>query len=89
MTQEMIDVCNRVKHSLQIEQANSRLVLIARCFDHDKRLGVDIRSLRNDKYYYNNYFNQLYDMNYYSLEEFEQKMFKIVKDYEESTATRG
>ncbi len=89
MTQEMLIACNAVNAELQVERFNTRMILIARCFEYDRRLEVDVKSLRIDPYYYNNFFDMLFDMPYYKLEEFEVKMFKILKDYEQSTTTRS
>jgi len=84
MTQEMLNACNKVNAELQAERFNTRMALIARCFEYDKFLGVDEKSLKTDPFYHNNYFDQLMDMKYWELEEFEIKMFKITQDYEES-----
>jgi len=84
MTKEMIDACNAVNAEIQVERFNTRMALIARCFKYDRQLSVDVLSLKTDPLYYAHYFDQLYDMPYWELEEFELKMFKITQDYGES-----
>jgi hypothetical protein len=75
-------ICNKINADLQIERFNERMVLIARCFEYDKFLGVPERELRlGNHLYYNNYFDQLMDMKLWDLEDWEVKMFKITKDY--------
>lgn len=89
MIQELLDICNKVNAELQAERFNTRMILIARCFEYDKELLVDVLSLKIDRLYYNNYFDQLFDMPYWELEEFEVKMFKITKDYGESICNKA
>lgn len=89
MTIELLEICNKVNTELQQERFALRMELIKRCFEHDRELGIDEKSLKIDPLYYNNFFDMMYDMPYYKLEEFEIKMFKIKKDYEESIGTRN
>jgi len=89
MTTEMLLACNKVKAELQTERFNQRMIHIARCFEYDKFIGVDVRSLKTDRLYYNHYFDMLMDMNLEDLEAWEVKIFKITKDYGEAINRYG
>lgn len=88
MTQEMLMLCNKINSDLQAERFNQRMVHVARCFEYDRFLLIDIKSLATDPLYYNSYFDQLMSMSLEELEEWEIKMFKITKDYGESITKR-
>lgn len=81
MDAQTIALCNKVNDEIQQDRFNTRMILIQRCFDYDKFLKVDEKSLKDDPYYYNTYFDQLMKMSLEELEEWEIKMFKITKDY--------
>ena len=88
MTNEMLIACNKVNAELQTERFNTRMTLIARCFEYDKFLNVDEKSLKTDPFYWANYFDMMMDMKCWELAEWEIKMFKITKDYGESITQR-
>lgn len=84
MTPDVLRLCNAVNAELQIERFNIRMTHVARCFQYDHFLGIDVKSLKKDRLYYNNYFDMLMSMTLEQLEKHEIKMFKITKDYGES-----
>lgn len=71
----------KFKTRYDTDKYNQRMILIARIFEYDKFLGVDVKQLKRNPNYYNDQFDYLYDMNFYELEEFEQKMHELVTTF--------
>ncbi len=88
MTKEILEACKRVNEELQIERFNQRMIHIARCFDYDRFLFIDVKSLETDPLWYNNQFDILMAMPLDELEQHEIESFKITKDYGESIVTQ-
>jgi len=72
-----------LKSFMDNEKRNMRIVLIQEIFKHEKFIGLLDRKVAKDPYYYNQRFDELYDMNFYELEELEQKTSGYAKDYSE------
>ncbi len=67
------------KTFLDIEKRKMRLILIAKIFEHEQL--IEVRS--NNKYYFNDRFDKLYDMNFYHLEELEQQFSGLADEYKQ------
>lgn len=76
MRQEFL---NTFTINLAEEKRKLRIILIARIFEHEKNIEVKSK----DKYYYNDRFNKLYDMNFYHLEELERQMSGLAIEYKQ------
>jgi len=60
-----------------VTEHNTRMCYIQRVFEYNKCLGVEEKQLSRNKYYYNDLFDCLYDMELKALEAHEQ----IVHEY--------
>ncbi len=69
------------KSFMDQEKRNTRIILIQRIFEYQEFVGMLPRKVAKDPYYYNNRFDELYDLNFYELEELEQKIHGIAADY--------
>lgn len=65
----------------ETEKRNTRIILIQRIFEYEHFIGLLKRKVAKDPYYYNVRFNELYDLNFYELEELEQKISGYASDY--------
>jgi len=65
-----------------ISERTERILLIKQIFGYDKFLGVDVKELQTNKYYYNDFFNQLWDMTTEELRWWEDKLGLEVANYQ-------
>lgn len=66
------------------KRKETKLLYISRIFRYDNFLEVDQKELKKNPYYYNDLFDKLYDLSVEELEIYDQRMDKIVDDYEQS-----
>lgn len=66
------------------KRRETKLLYISRIFRYDNFLEVDKQELKKNPYYYNDLFDKLYDLSVEELEIYDQRMDKIVDDYEQS-----
>lgn len=66
------------------KRKETKLLYISRIFRYDSFLEVDQKELKKNPYYYNDLFDKLYDLSVEELEIYDQRMDKIVDDYEQS-----
>jgi hypothetical protein len=71
------------KSFMDQEKRNTRTILIQRIFEYEQFVGILSKKVVKNPFYYNDRFNELYDMNFYHLEELEQKMHEHVYRYGE------
>lgn len=69
------------KSFMDQEKRNTRIILIQRIFEYEHFIGLLRRKVVKDPYYYSHRFDELYDMNFYELEDLEQKIHGIATDY--------
>lgn len=60
---------------------NKKIALISRIFGYDKFIGQDKKCLKNNKYYYNDLFDELYDKSIDELEEIDQELHLACEQY--------
>lgn len=65
-----------------IDERTERFLLIKNLFGYNKFLGEDVKQLTTNKYYYNDYFNLLWDMSLKELREYEKNMGNEVAYYQ-------
>jgi len=69
---------------IEKKRRETKLLYISRIFRYDNFLEVDKQELKKNPYYYNDLFDKLYDLSVEELEIYDQRMDKIVDDYEQS-----
>jgi hypothetical protein len=81
MTQEQYKQTTFNKYYPQNNVLTERLEYISRIFEYDKYLGQDLKELKFNKYYWNDLFDSLYDLDIDELMQMEITMFNIIEDY--------
>lgn len=70
--------------SIKIQKRADRIEYIRRIFEYESFLGMLVKQVKRNPYYYNDTFDKLYDMNFYHLEELEQNIHQVVTQYKQN-----
>lgn len=76
-------------NEIQIERFNQRLIYIARIFSYDKFIGIDEKILQSNRYYFNDFFDYMYDLPLSKLEELDQESHANAFHYAEILRRRN
>lgn len=71
------------KESIDDYKRNARIILIQRIFEYEQFVGILSKKVVKNRFYYNDRFDELYDMNFYHLEELEQTISGHAHQYAE------
>lgn len=71
------------KSFMDQEKRNARIILIQRIFEYEQFVGLLSKKVVKNRFYYNDRFDELYDMNFYELEDLEQKIHEHAHQYGE------
>lgn len=72
-----------LKSFMDMEKRNTRIILIQRIFEYEQFVGLLYKKAVKNRFYYNDRFDELYDMNFYHLEELEQQFSGLADEYKQ------